>query len=302
MIWLPVVGDYVDVDAYASIIAYTDLLNQRGKNAKTYIPIKPNYSVPKELRLTKYENPDFILQPDDQAIILDVSVPEAINRLIPDNQILEIVDHHPGYEFYWRERIGDKAIIDPIGAVATSIFEWWGKCWDYHKMSPQIAKLLLAAILDNTLNFNAEITTQRDHLAAAKLAEIAQVKLGDFTAWYFSTVSRTVLTDLKTSILQDSKVKFSTLFAQITLWDAKAILNRQAEIQEILSSKSSFWVINVICISERRNYILASNQQLAEYLTKLLNLKTDNSWLVSNQLYLRKEILDKIAQSATPLH
>lgn len=70
MIWLPVVGDYVDIDAYASIIAYANLLNQRGKNAKTYIPIKPNYSVPEELRLPEYENSDFILQSDDQAIIL----------------------------------------------------------------------------------------------------------------------------------------------------------------------------------------------------------------------------------------
>jgi len=36
MIWLPVVGNYADIDVYASIIAYADLLNQRGKPAKTY--------------------------------------------------------------------------------------------------------------------------------------------------------------------------------------------------------------------------------------------------------------------------
>lgn len=145
MIWLPVVGEYADIDVYASIIAYTELLNQRGKAAKSYIPFAPNLSVPPELRLPEYENTDFNLQPNDKAIILDVSVPEAINRLIPDNQILEIIDHHPGYEDYWHERIGNKAIIEKIGAVATSIFEWWGECWNYNKMSPEIAKLLLGA-------------------------------------------------------------------------------------------------------------------------------------------------------------
>lgn len=133
-------------------------LNQRGKSAQDYIPIAPNYSVPSDLRLTELENRTFNLQPNDQVIILDVSNPDAIAKFVNDEQILELIDHHPGYEEYWRERIGDKAIIEQIGAVATSIFEWWGECWDYDEMSPEIAKLLLGAILDNTLNFLSKIT------------------------------------------------------------------------------------------------------------------------------------------------
>ena len=205
MIWLPVVGTYADIDVYASIIAYADLLNQRGKTAKTYIPVTPNYSVPDELRLPEWENAIFNLQPNDEAIILDISNPEAIAKFVPDHQILEIIDHHPGYEKYWQTRIGDKAVIEKIGAVATSIFEWWGECWDYDKMSPEIAKLLLGAILDNTLNFNADITTERDHQAASKLAKIAKTTLEDFTNWYFSAVSQTILSDLRNALIKDCK-------------------------------------------------------------------------------------------------
>ena len=192
MIWLPVVGNYADIDVYASIITYADLLNQRGKAAKTYIPSAPNYSVPDELRLPEWENAVFDFQPADEAIILDISNPEAIAKFVPDHQILEIIDHHPGYEDYWHERIGNKAIIEKIGAVATSIFE----CWDYNKMSPEIAKLLLGAILDNTLNFNADITTERDRQATNKLAQIAKATLEDFTTWYFSAVSHGYKTTL----------------------------------------------------------------------------------------------------------
>lgn len=112
MIWLPIVGDYVEIDAYASILAYTDLLNQRGKPAKSYIPHTPNYSVPDELRIQELENPNFTLKPDDGVIILDVSVPEPINKLVPTSQILELIDHHPGYEEYWHAKIGNKAIIE----------------------------------------------------------------------------------------------------------------------------------------------------------------------------------------------
>lgn len=303
MIWLPVVGNYADIDVYASIIAYADLLNQRNKPAKTYIPVAPNYSVPEALRMPEWENKIFDLQPNDEAIVLDISIPKEINRLVPDNQILEIIDHHPGYEDYWHERIGDKAIIEKIGAVATSIFEWWGECWSYDKMSPQVAKLLLGAILDNTLNFNAEITTERDHRAAEKLAQIAGVTLADFTSWYFSEVSKTVIRNLKDSLLQDCKVvtlptdKTDFTFCQLTLWDTNDILSRQTEINRILTAaKNQNWIASVICISERKNYILTGSQQLAEYFTDLLTLEKQDAWLVSDRLYLRKEIIRKMLQ------
>lgn len=300
MIWLPVVGNYADIDVYASIIAYADLLNQRGKPAKTYIPFAPNYSVPSSLRLPEYENTKFDFQAADKAIILDVSVPAAINRLIPDNQILELIDHHPGYEGYWHERLGDKAIIEPIGAVATSIFEWWGECWDYDKMSPQVAKLLLGAILDNTLNFTAKITTPRDHAAATKLAEIAQTTVDEFTAWYFSAVSQTILANLESALTNDCKTIKSPLdqsdlaFAQLTLWDTQTIIPQHEQITGIMDRHEQNWIVSVICIAENRNYIIASSPKLRGYLAKLLGLKPTGNWLTSDQLHLRKEIIAKM--------
>lgn len=301
MIWLPIVGNYVEIDAYASIIAYADLLNQRGKPAKTYIPFAPNYSVPAGLRLQEQENTVFNLQPDDEAIILDVSVPEAINSLVPDQQILELIDHHAGYEEYWHSRLGNKAIIEKIGAVATSIFEWWGECWDYEKMSPQIAKLLLAAVLDNTLNFNAEITTDRDRKAAAKMAEIADTTVTEFAAWYFSQVSDTIIANLEQSLAQDCKTvrlpSDSTLlaFGQLTIWDAKTITGEHTKIAQVMNNISQSWVVSVVCISERRNYLLVSSDELTRYFADLLNLEKFGAWLVSkDHLYLRKEIIAKM--------
>lgn len=306
MIWLPIVGNYADIDAYASILAYADLLSQRGKATQAYIPMAPNYSVPKELRLPNQENTTFDFQPDDEAIILDVSIPEAINRLVPDNQILEIIDHHPGYEAYWQERIGNKAIIEKIGAVATSIFEWWGECWDYDKMSPHIAKLLLGAILDNTLNFTANTATERDRLAATKLAEIADTTLADYTTWYFSAVSNAIIADLSQALLNDCKPLKSPLdgtntlgFGQLTLWTAKDITEQQEQIQKIMNANYTDWIVSVICISEQKNYILTSSASLDSYFTKLLDLKKQNQWLVSDHLYLRKEIIGKVLAAAS---
>lgn len=300
MIWLPIVGSYVEIDAYASILAYTDLLNQRSKPAKSYIPHTPNYSVPDELRIRELENSNFTLKPDDEAIILDVSVPEPINKLVPTSQILELIDHHPGYEEYWHAKIGNKAIIEKIGAVATSIFEWWGECWDYNKMSPEIAKLLLGAILDNTLNFNADITTERDSHAATKLVQIANTTLEVFTTWYFSAVSQTILTNLQNALVKDCKQVIlpsnqeSFTFAQLTIWDSEKIVDQADQITKIMNSKSQNWLVSIICIAEKQNYLLASSPEIATYFTTLLNLQPKGNWLTSNQLYLRKEILGKM--------
>lgn len=303
MIWLPVVGNYADVDVYASIVAYADLLNQRGKSAKTYIPSKPNYSVPDALRLEEYENTVFSFQPNDQAIILDLSEPNIIHEYVPDNQILELIDHHPGYEKYWDQRIGNRAIIEKIGAVATSIYERWGKCWTYDKMLPEIAKLLLAAILDNTLNFNAQITTERDRKAASGLAKLINTTVEDFAEWYFSETSNTVVADLDNSLLQDCKLatipreNINFNFYQLAIWDIKTITNQSNRIAQIAESDSDAGIISILCISERRNYILTKSEQLAKYFTNLLNLKEKSDWLISDRLFLRKEILNKILNS-----
>ncbi len=301
MIWLPVVGDYADIDVYASIVAYTDLLNQRGKPAKSYIPpATPNYSIPDSLRLKAYENDSFDLQPDDEVIILDMSTPSVINSLVPDRQILELIDHHPGYEAYWRTRLGDKAIIEKIGAVATSVFEWWGACWHYEKMTPQIAKLLLAAILDNTLYFNAEITTQRDLNAATKLAKLANTAVEDFAEWYFAKVNQTILNNLEEALLRDCK-KVNLLpsnveitFGQLTAWSAEKLIAQRPRIMQAMASKSQNWIVSIICLAEHKNYLLASSQDIKQYFAKLLNCTPDQGWLITNQLFLRKEIIAKM--------
>lgn len=303
MIWLPVVGKWADIDVYASIIAYADLLNQRAKPAQTYIPMKPNYSVPDPLRIKELENPTFDFKSTDEAIILDISIPEVIHQFVPNGQILELIDHHPGYEAYWQEHLGSKAIIEPIGAVATSIFEWWGECWSYDKMSPQIAKLLLAAILDNTLNFNAEITTERDRQAAQKLAKIINLELDEFTKWYFQAVSDEILTNLDESITNDIKMIQSPdsetdfAFGQLTMWDASNIAHKFSEISKIMGQSHKNWLVSILSISEKRNYILTNSNQLKSYFTSLLNLESKNHYSITNRLFLRKEIITKMISS-----
>lgn len=296
MIWLPVVGHYADVDVYAAILAYADLLNQRDRPAKVYIPMAPNYSVPKELRLPELENPQFEFAPGDQAIILDVSNPEAIHRFVSNDQILELIDHHFGFEDYWQREIDERAIFESIGAVTTAIFERWGECWDYEKMSESIAKLLLAAILDNTLNFSAETTTERDRVAAEKLAKMIDARLTDFASWYFSAVSETILHSPEEAVFADNKLLGDLGAYQLTLWDAREILDGLDALRGKFDQISPEWFLNVISISEGRSYIFVSSETLAEKLGRMLEMgEAKNKMLIPKRMYLRKEILKKTA-------
>lgn len=302
MIYVATPGRYTEIDGYASCLAYADLLNQRSKTARTYLAAEPNYSVPGYLRIRELENFSLNFKSDDEAIILDISIPEVINQYFPDDQILEIIDHHPGFESYWRERIGDKAIIEKIGAVATSIYEWWGECWDYAKMSPAIARLSLAAILDNTLNFNAVITTNRDRVAADHLAKLAGTTVTDFATEYFSSVSQTITDNLAKSIQNDHKpfhipkLNLNIECAQLTLWDGKSLQGRTAEIYHEMNNLGKDWLCSVLSISDQSNYILTNNSDVANYLTRVLGLQLRGDWFVSSRLWLRKEIFTKLLE------
>lgn len=302
MIYVAAPGRYTEIDGYASCLAYAELLNQRGKTARTYLAADPNYSVPEYLRIHEHENYNLNLQPEDQAIILDISIPEVIEKYFPENQILELIDHHPGFEPYWTERLGGKAIIEKIGAVATSIYEWWGECWDYAKMPPAIARLLLAAILDNTLNFNAIITTNRDRIAANHLAEIAGTTVANFAAEYFAAVSETITNSLADSIKNDHKpfhipkLDLDIECAQLTLWDGKIIQKRTKGLYHEMNNLGRNWLCSILSISDQQNYILTNNSDVATYLSRVLGLKALDDWYISDRLWLRKEIFAKLLE------
>lgn len=70
--------------------------------------------------------------------------------------------------------MGGKANIEFIGAVATIIVERYEKEGLLDKMSKEVAYLLMAAILDNTLNFKARIAAERDKVAYEKLEKIIE--------------------------------------------------------------------------------------------------------------------------------
>ncbi|MCI8760465.1 MAG: DHH family protein, partial [Clostridia bacterium] len=255
---------YIDIDAYASCMAYRELLKLKGIPAKAISTAKINESITKSLsqfdaKLDKLEN-----NSEDEYIVIDVSNQEYFDKIIKQDRIIEIIDHHTGFESYWGEKLGEKADIEFIGAVATKIVERYEQENLLDKMNQEIAYLLMAAILDNTLNFKAKVTTLRDKNAYQKLEKITGND-SNYGEKYFLECQEDMEKNLVQAIQNDTKLEqvneiIPYVFGQLTVWDKKNILENKNTISQTLCAFGKEWMMNLICLKDEKSYILAQNQ------------------------------------------
>ena len=62
---------------------------------------------------------------DDEFVLVDVSDYHHFDPLVVLERVVEVIDHHPGYEHYWAQKLGSAADIRPIGAAATQVNGQW---------------------------------------------------------------------------------------------------------------------------------------------------------------------------------
>jgi hypothetical protein len=288
---------YMDIDCYACIVAYKELLDLLGKPAVGTSSFQVNESVTAALRALKVPfTPGYKPMQDDQFVIVDASDPSQLDPIVDQDRIVAIFDHHTGFEKYWADKIGGPSQIEFIGAAATLIYEQWEKAGKQDALSQESAQLLAAAILDNTLNFGAQVTTDRDRQAYQKIADHAGLDQG-WIAKYFSDCQQGMLADLPATITGDSNLLTlkgldgELAMGQLVVWDAKQILDeKSAVLSQTLGGMSNFWLANVVNVSEGRSYFVAGNPEVQRWLEGLLGVTFDGSVAKADRLWLRKEI------------
>lgn len=296
MIVITVGKSYIDIDGYASSIAYRELLRMKGIESKFVSNAVLNYSITYSLKSIQYSIDDYWIDSNDKYIILDLSNKSFFPEFVDENNIVEIIDHHPGFEDYWNNKLGDNAIIEPIGSVATIITERYEQEGLLDRMDKDIAKLLMAAILDNTLNFTANITTSRDIIAYKKLESLINEYY--YASTYFSECQKYIEDNLQESIKNDMKVQrinecLPEVFGQLTIWDAEELLHKRDFINQIMNGYGNEWMLNVISLSNNSSYIIYSNDEIKGKLEQLLDCYDKNGTLIKSPAMLRKEIMRK---------
>ncbi len=289
---------YIDIDGYASIIVYRELLRALGEDAYAVSSAKPNSSVPPLIQELSYKLDENVLSGDKEYVLLDVSNPDFISSDIGLDEIVEVIDHHTGFEDYWKER-HVKAQIEFIGSVCTIVYEKIKDKGMLDILDTDLCKLLIAGILDNTLNLRASITTERDKDAIEDLKRLGGVSY-TWDEEYFDACDDEKEKDYKAAILNDLKIEsvrteFPAVFGQI-------ILSYQDRIDfaTIASAFAGYgrWLMNVISITDGKSYLYFNGDGVAENLEKLFGVDRKNDHLiVLDEFLLRKQILKKIRET-----
>lgn len=291
MLVITVGKNYVDIDGYASSIAYRELFKLRGIESVFVTNSVLNYSITKSLIDLGYTIDIYDIKDIDKFIVLDLSNPKFLPEFVRESDIIEIIDHHPGFEEYWKKT---DSIIEPIGSVATIIVEKYEEYNLLDKMNKDVALLLMAAILDNTLNFTADITCDRDKIAYKKLEDLTGIY--NYQEKYFNECQNYVENNLKDSIINDIKIEkdnkyLPEVIGQLTIWDIDKVLKEKDTIKGIMSNYDN-WLINIISLKDNKSYVLCSNKSVVESFSKLFECTIDNDIVIMDSK-LRKEILKR---------
>lgn len=294
---------FADIDAVGCAIAYAELLRVEGKSAEVVLPGTLNSSVSDSVRVWGLEYVTTPTNSEAEYVLVDVSDPAHIADCTKTGNVTEVYDHHPGFEQYWQEKIDAHSHIEPIGAAATLIWEEWKKRGQTEKISEKSANLLAVAILSNTLNFGAIITSDRDRVAYAELMAISPLT-DEWIAQYFTEQETAVMQDVHQAIINDTKVlsipglPFALTVGQLELWDGSAFLKTNTE--SIESALKSFgeehWIMSIPSLSEKKNHFYTKSEAVKELFSSGLGITFDGDYATSPRLWLRKEIIKQLSK------
>ena len=144
---------------------------------------------------------DFLKTVTRRLILVDHNELSQAVQGADEVEIIEIIDHH---------RIGalvtQQPILfrnEPVGSTCTIVADCFFR--QDVPMSAQIAGLLLAGVVSDTLNLTSPTTTSRDREILARLEALAQVNAREFTEKLFASGSLLTLKPAPQAITTDCK-------------------------------------------------------------------------------------------------
>lgn len=190
-----------------------------------------NYPVVENGRLVGLVNRDRLIIPERERVILvDHNERAQAVEGIEEAQIIEIIDHHRLGGLETSEPIFIRH--EPVGSTATIIANMhWRRGVE---ISRDIAGLLLAAIVSDTVLFKSPTATGKDRETAQKLARIAGLDVTDFGMAVLKAGANfddMAAADIIHNDLKEFQVgEYRLAVAQISVMDTGGLLARRADL------------------------------------------------------------------------
>ena len=213
-------------------------------------------------------------------------------------EILEIIDHHrigsleTSGPVYFRNQ--------PVGCTATIITQMYDE--NGVDIPPQIAGLLLAAILSDTLAFRSPTCTPVDENAAKRLAKIAGVDIEEFSTEMFEAGEKLDGKTPEEVFLQDFKVfmcgdiRFGV--AQGSYMTRKNLLAAEALIQPYLEearNKQNVEDLYMLLtdVPKEESVVICTGRYAAEVLSNGFESRpaADGSWTLPGVVSRKKQFI-----------
>lgn len=287
-----------DLDGVAGATAYCEFLQKTGRNAVVGIIGEPHDEAKYILDRYNFSYPQSIVNTDNfaEVILVDASDLNGLEGRVAPEKVIEIIDHRKINEA--NKFPNAKVQIELVGSASTLIAEKFIE--NNINISKKSATLLCGAIISNTLNFKASVTTDRDKKAVEYLNKIALLS-DNFWRELFAAKSDLTGGKLKERIEGD--------FAWFTFGDKKIgiaqieiigvdklIRERGEEVVAILEQIKvdmglDYLFQNTIELELGCNYFISSDIPTQKLLEKVLNIKF-NKFVAKRQiLIMRKQIV-----------
>ncbi|MGB0756836.1 MAG: hypothetical protein ACPGO5_00060 [Patescibacteria group bacterium] len=289
-----------DIDVLACVVAYAELLELEGHESVPVVAGEFTMSVtPKILGWGAEYTSTYTPDGTERFVLVDISDPDQFPSFVDVTRVDEVYDHRAGHEKYWEEKLGVNSHVEMVGACGTLVWEEFKKRGKSQDISSPSAKLLLASIVSNTLNFKAPLTTDRDKVAYSELSKLTGLN-DDWIAEYFSDQEAILMQDFKKYLGVDTKVfkvgSDDFVIGQLELWDADKLLSEKSNlIDDVMKDYDHIpWIVNILNISKGHNYIYSKSESGKKTIAKTLNVTFDDNIAKTKELLLRKYIMKEL--------
>ena len=213
-------------------------------------------------------------------------------------EILEIIDHHrigsleTSGPVYFRNQ--------PVGCTATIITQMYDE--NSVDIPPQIAGLLLAAILSDTLAFRSPTCTPVDENAAKRLAKIAGVDIEEFSTEMFEagekldgkTPEEVFLQDFKVFMCGDIRfgVAQGSYMTRKNLQAAQALLQPYLEEARNKQNVEDIYML-LTDVPKEESVVICTGRYAAEVLSNGFEARPadDGSWTLPGVVSRKKQFI-----------
>ncbi len=227
-----------DTDTITSAIAYAELKKALGVNAEAIRLGEMNDETLFALDTFKVSAPRLVTEVATEAshvILVDHNERQQSANDIDAVTVTEVIDHHRIANFETSDPVYYRA--EPVGCTATIL----NKLYKEHGVAikPEIAGLMLSAIISDSLLFKSPTCTEQDIIAARELAEIAGVDANVYGLEMLKagadlskkSVPELISLDAKEFTMGTLKVEI----AQVNTVDTAEVLLRQEELETAIN-------------------------------------------------------------------